>query len=238
MKNKLKTLGNESRHTLIFNEMKNFIIRNNLQPGDKLPPEKEITTQLGVSRTAVREAIKSMEALGIIEVRTGQGMFVRSFNLDPILQNLPYSIQFDRDDLAGVLEVRKALECFCIKEVIQKISQKEIEQLKHLADKMNVKAEHGEEFAPEDSEFHQTIFKVADNDLLLKLLNIFWKLLRNARDKTLMVEPDLVGSAARHRGVVEAIEKRDVESAQIRLLEHFINIEKRVKRATSREPLR
>jgi len=234
MRKTLKFLKSDPRYTLIFNEIKNFIITNNLQPGDKLPTEKEFTEQLGVSRTGVREAVKSMEALGIIEARAGQGMFVRSFNFDAILQNLSYSILFDRDDLASVLEVRKALECSFIREVIQKISQKEIEKLKRLLVKMKAKAEHGEHFAPEDSEFHQTIFKVVGNYLLLKLLYIFWKLLENARDETLIVEPDLVGSVARHRKVVEAIERKDVEAAQTSLFEHFESIEKRIEKATLR----
>jgi len=232
MKKQLKSLKSDSRHTLIFNEIKNFIIRNKLQPGDKLPPEKEITAQLGVSRTAVREAIKSMEALGIIEVRQGQGMFVQSFNFEPILNNLSYSIQFNRDNLFNVLQIRKALECFYIKEAVQKISQKDIEQLERLVNRMKVKAEQGKDFAAEDSKFHQTIFKVVGNDLLLKLLDIFWKLLRNSYE-ALRDKPDLVSHALRHRKLFKAIKKRDVKTAQERLLEHFMSTESRVKRATS-----
>lgn len=234
MEETLKSLKSDSRYTLVFNEIRNFIITNNLQSGDKLPTEKEITEQLGVSRTAVREAIKSMEALGIVEARAGQGMFVRSFNFDPILQNLSYSILFDRSDLANVLEVRKALECFFIEEVVRKISQEEIEQLKRLLVKMEVKGKHGEQIAPEDSEFHQTIFKVVNNDLLLKLLHIFWKLLKNARDEGLIEISPEVDSVARHRKIVKAVEKRDVEAAQISFFEHFESIEKRIRKATLR----
>ncbi|HZQ05535.1 MAG TPA: GntR family transcriptional regulator, partial [Anaerolineae bacterium] len=75
-------------------EIKNYIIENELRAGDPLPTEGELARQLDISRNSVREAVKSLEALGILEARSGSGLFVRNFNFDSILDNLPYGIMF------------------------------------------------------------------------------------------------------------------------------------------------
>ena len=83
----LKALESGTRYKIIFKQIKDFILQK-VHPGDKLPPEKEIAAQLGVSRPAAREVLKSLEVLGIIQIKRGEGTFVRSFNFDPILHNL------------------------------------------------------------------------------------------------------------------------------------------------------
>ena len=75
--------------------IRNFIADNNLRTGDALPPETQLTKQLGVSRNAIREAVKSLEMVGIVEVRRGSGLFVGDFSLDPLLDNLPYGLMSD-----------------------------------------------------------------------------------------------------------------------------------------------
>jgi len=221
----LKRLESTSRYQIIFERIKNFIVQN-LRPGDKLPPEKEIAAQLGVSRPSVREVLKSLEILGIIEIKRGEGTFVRSFNFDSILNNISYSISFNKDDLADILEVRKALECSFIGKVIENISPDRIRHLKDLLKKMGQRVQQGENFAAEDSKFHQTIFEGLNNRLLLELLDIFWNLLKNSGA---LDEPQLTESLANHKKVLEAIEDKDVKGARKRLAEHFKYGEKRIK---------
>ena len=85
-------------------------MRSACRPGDALPAETELARQLGVGRNSVREAVKALESLGILEVRRGSGLFVRDFSLEPLLNSLPYAMMSDVDDLADVFEVRRILE--------------------------------------------------------------------------------------------------------------------------------
>src|SRR5688572_817043 len=91
-------------------EIKSYIAEHSLKAGDSLPPETELAQQLGISRTSVREAVKSMETLGILEARPGAGLFVRKFSFDPLLDNLPYGLMTGLKDLQDILEIRFHIE--------------------------------------------------------------------------------------------------------------------------------
>jgi len=97
-------------HQLAQEEIKSYIIEHSLKPGAPLPPETDLAQQLGIGRNSVREAVKALEALGILEARAGTGLFVRTFSFDSILDNLEYGLHFEIKRLADVLEVRGA-EC-------------------------------------------------------------------------------------------------------------------------------
>src|SRR5688500_15038392 len=96
-----------------------FILDNKLRAGDPLPPETDLARQLGVSRNSVREAVKAMESLGILETGRGSGLFVRAFAFDPRLDNLSYGLLFDLQELAELLEIRRVLETGMIDAAMQ-----------------------------------------------------------------------------------------------------------------------
>ena len=90
--------------------IKSHIADASLKPGDPLPPETHMARELGVSRSAVREAVKSLEAAGLVEVRRGNGLFVGKFSFDTLLANLPYGLmQPDGTPLHELLEIRKVV---------------------------------------------------------------------------------------------------------------------------------
>ncbi len=106
----------------VQDEVKAYIIEQALMPGDALPPETELAEQFGVSRNSVREAIKSLESLGIVEARTGAGLFVSNFSFDPLLENLAYGMMFDLKDLADILEVRFHIEHSMIDQAVSAVT--------------------------------------------------------------------------------------------------------------------
>ena len=110
-------IGSEARsrtngrlHESTRGRIKEYVLAHGLKGGDALPPEGRLAQELGISRTSVREAVKALESLGILEARPGVGLFVRSFSFDPIIDNLGYSLTFDKHRLAELLAVRKQLE--------------------------------------------------------------------------------------------------------------------------------
>ena len=88
----LKRLKTRDLQDQIEDQIKRYITNRGLKSGDPLPTEKELAEGLGTSRTAVRETLKAMESLGILEVRPGIGRFIREFNFEAILKNLTYSL--------------------------------------------------------------------------------------------------------------------------------------------------
>src|SRR5690554_4139090 len=99
--------------------IQNYINENDLKPGDPLPAESELARQLQVSRNSVREAVKALESIGILETRRGSGLFVKNFSFDPVLETLPYALLTDIDELVDLLEIRCILEVSMISSAIQ-----------------------------------------------------------------------------------------------------------------------
>jgi len=106
----LSPIDTRSIHQEIQHRIKEYILVNNLQPDDPLPAETQLAEQLGVSRAVVREALRALESVGVIHSRRGAGRYVSEFNLDPVVDNLAYSMLFDQEDVQELLDVRERLE--------------------------------------------------------------------------------------------------------------------------------
>src|SRR5262245_44382404 len=124
---RLKKMGRkEHLYKSVQEEIKAYILEHGLKAGDPLPPETELSQQLYVSRNSVREAVKSLEALGILEARPGAGLFVRAFSFDPLLENLGYGLLFDLKQLSDLLEVRALLEIGMVPRVVKMATPEQI----------------------------------------------------------------------------------------------------------------
>lgn len=127
---------------IVQNYIRDYIVNNKLNSGDPLPSEGDIAATLEVSRVSVREAVKVLETLGILEVRHGNGLFVRGLNFDVLLDVLSYGLVFDPTSLKDLLQVRELFEIGMISEVIKNIRQEDIRTCREiLADwKNNIEA--------------------------------------------------------------------------------------------------
>ena len=95
---------------VIQDRLKAFIKENSLRPGDKLPTEAELATEIGVSRTAVREALRGLETLGIIDVQKGSGRYLKKVVFSEIIDDLAYNLELSSANLVDLLEIRAVLE--------------------------------------------------------------------------------------------------------------------------------
>src|SRR5688500_18764171 len=141
--------------------IKEYILSHRLRGGDALPPEGRLAQDLGISRTSVREAVKALESLGILETRPGVGLFVRSFSFDPIVDNLGYSLAFDKHKLAELLAVRKQLEAGFVEEVAARATPAQLRVLRSVVDRMGERVAHETQttnFQEEDRFFHRTLY--------------------------------------------------------------------------------
>jgi DNA-binding FadR family transcriptional regulator len=225
----LQPLQEISRIHLIQERIKEYILANKLRPGDRLPTEEQLAETLRVSRSAVREAYRSLEASGIVAAQQGVGRVVREFNFDVILSNLSYGLAFNGHSILYTHELRKLLEYAFIGAAIANIDAQEIATLQQLVEQMRAICTVSiVEFAKADFEFHRVLFRCCGNPLALQLFEITWRVAEaavNADWGYRAASPDL---AEDHAQILDAIVRRDVVAAQERIRFHFRDFEDRL----------
>lgn len=211
----------------VQDEVKAYIIENSLMPGDALPPETELAEQLGVSRNSVREAVKSLETLGIVEARTGAGLFVRNFSFDPLLENLAYGLMFDLKDLADILEVRFHIEHGMIDKAVATVTEEQLQQLYVILERMRSALDRNDGYPEEDRLFHRTLWANVNNHSVGKIVDVFWMIFDQARQHgSVPSNPDPMEIHHWHVAIVEALAKKDVAAARVAMVRHYGNIQK------------
>jgi|SRR5581483_2179109 len=211
-------------------EIKNYIIENELRAGDPLPTEGELARQLDISRNSVREAVKSLEALGILEARSGSGLFVRNFNFDSILDNLPYGIMFSLEQLSDIVEIRFHIEYGMMQRVRDQVTPEQIVHLNEVLDHWRPLAEQGEYSADDDRLFHQVLYENVNNPILLRILDIFWIVFRHAQKEASLPDVrDPRHTFRIHEELVLALERGDVDALHDLMIEHREGIETRIR---------
>lgn len=211
----------------------NYILAKRLQPGALLPPETQLAHDLGVGRSSIREAVKALQSLGIIDVRRGEGFFVREWNFDPVLETLSYGIRFNRDAFAELLQIRVWLESATVGEVIEQISPREIAELEHVIAQWETRAAGGGTFADLDERFHDVLYATLRNETFVKLLNVFWRAFETV-NTALAGEANIRTELEAHRAILHAIQAGDVALTRTRLVASFDNLRARLQ-ATSQK---
>ncbi|MEU6764657.1 FadR/GntR family transcriptional regulator [Streptomyces sp. NPDC046853] len=206
-----------------------LILDRRLRPGALLPTEAELMEELGVSRNSVREALKALQALDIVEIRHGYGTYVGQASLTPLADGLTFralvQLGDDTHALAEILQVREVLEEGLVRRVAVRLTDEELSRLESLVLKMEESAGGGSAFPELDREFHETLYRSLGNELVPQLLGAFWNVFNRvagvrgwARDPA----PDV--TVRRHRDIVTALRARDVERAQRAMADHFRGI--------------
>jgi DNA-binding FadR family transcriptional regulator len=235
MKN-LKPLDTTTRYRAVQDTLRKYIIENQMQPGERLPSETELATRLGVSRNVVREAIKGLEALGLVEVRVGLGVFVKAANLDDFLTNFAYNLLFDGQSVMELYEIRQRLELSYVREATRTLSDESLAEMERLFAEMEAHFRADEAFIIEDLTLHSTLFHNVGNGTLLKLFDIFGAIYANTRHLFRDQPRDvIVADLNNHRLLLDALRARDEELAAQRLEATFDPLDALITR-TDREP--
>ncbi|MFF1696144.1 FadR/GntR family transcriptional regulator [Streptomyces sp. NPDC058257] len=206
-----------------------LILDRRLRPGAPLPTEAELMEELGVSRNSVREALKALQALDIVEIRHGYGTYVGQASLTPLADGLTFralvQLGDDTHALAEILQVREVLEEGLVRRVAVLLTDEELRQLEALVRKMEESADGGAAFPELDREFHETLYRALGNELVPQLLGAFWNVFnRVAGVRGWVRDPAPDVTVSRHRDIVTALRARDVERAQRAMADHFRGI--------------
>ena len=212
----------------IQDQIKQYIIDNHLKPGDLLPPEGQLATDLGVSRGSVRESIKALESLGIVEVRHGEGIRVRGFNLDSMFDLLSYGVIFDPTKVVEILQIRIWLEEAAVIDAVPTISAEAIAEMEALLDRWSQKAAENADTSEEDRGYHRLLYSGLRNDSLTRLIDIFWVVYHSMPTEDLGPDWQPLGTVEAHRDLLAAVRSRDAVLTQQKMRAHFANLEKRI----------
>lgn len=206
-------------------QLERRILDGVLKPGDKLPPERELAERFDVSRSAVREAIRSLELKGLVEPRPGEGTLVRIPTLDSLLNPLASLLGHKRELVAELLEVRMIIEPPLAGHAARKAGPEDIARLENILERHKERVARQDLAIDEDSEFHYTIARASKNSVILKVVDMMMDIMRESRERSLQVEGRREKSLAGHRRIFNAIKHRDSGAAEEAMRQHLSEIE-------------
>ncbi len=222
-----QSLRGPALYKAIRDYIKQYILDHDLKPGDALPPEGQLVEDLGVGRGSVREAVKSLQSVGIVDVRQGNGLYVRELNFDPMLEAFVFGMQFDPTTLAELLQIRTWLEVAVIGDAVGHLTNADLARLETILQKWEERVRSGEEYSDLDESFHQIIYGVLNNQTMMKLFSAFWVSFTSL-DNEITHDTDPEDVLRFHRSILDAIRTRDPNLTRKQLTQHFDHIRIRI----------
>ncbi|MET7907619.1 FadR/GntR family transcriptional regulator [Streptomyces avermitilis] len=218
--------------------IKKLIIDRRLPSGAVLPTEPELMELLGASRNSVREALKALQAMGIVEIRHGFGTYVGPMSMAPMIEGLAFRTVAGHyrgeDSLLQLLELREAVETGLISRLAGRLAPHDLVELDGLVDRMEKEAAEGVGLAETDRAFHATLYRGLGNVLLSEVLEAFWDAFHRVRIDLVDVRQDPRVTCRQHREILDAVRSGDSIRAEEAIREHFGNIRTRL---ASTEPI-
>lgn len=215
-----------------------------LGPGDPIPTEPELVDVLAVSRNSVREAIRPLRALGIVEVRRGHGTVVAEPSLRALSPSLAFRViagSARSGETAGgagalaelrhLVEIRELIEAGAAERLVREVDAATVERLSELCDEMTREGPNPEV----DREFHRLLYSTVDNPLIGQLVDVFWDAYQDARGVLEAPSKEAAeDTTAKHRRIAEALRNEDAEALRSAMSRHFAEIKQRIDAAAPR----
>jgi GntR family transcriptional regulator, transcriptional repressor for pyruvate dehydrogenase complex len=192
-------------------KLRNMIQSGELPPGSRLPPENQLATQMGLSRSGVREAVKVLESARVLEVRRGDGTFVTSLAPRLLLEGVGFAVELlQGETLLEVMEVRRLLEPAATGVAALRISEAELDEVAQLLDRMRKARDDAEELMQADVAFHHAVISSTGNETLTSLLDGLSGRTVRARVWRGLVEGNVTQSTLdEHEAIYVALKARD-----------------------------
>ena len=196
----------------IIRYIQNYIQENGLKPGDRLPSQEKLIEMMGVSRTSLREAMKTLEARNVLEAKNGKGIYVGSQEVNDLLRLIDFAKE--KELLLDTLEVRKILEREILRMVIHSATREELEELGAITRVLMAKFRRGEQQTAEDKKFHYTIYRLSHNQVMYQLILSISGVMDKFWEFPLNMEDPFLESLPLHEELYNAICEKNVKKAQ------------------------
>ncbi len=206
----------------IVQQVEEAILKGQLRPGDQLPPERDLAQRFGVSRTAVREAIRALREKGLLEAYTGRGTFVTNGTSEAIRQSLDLMAKIGQQEGSMHLaELRRILEPEIAALAAPRIDEQLLATMREAVAAMDRSLQDREAYIEADLDFHLALAEAAENPLILALIDSIVGLLREQRSRIFDVAGGPERGQFHHKRILQAVEQKDAEAARAAMKEHL-----------------
>jgi GntR family transcriptional repressor for pyruvate dehydrogenase complex len=200
-----------------------------LRPGDKLPPERELATTMQVGRPALREALRGLSLMNIIEIRQGAGAYVTELETAKLVQHLGFVFSIDDYAILDLFDARKIIEVGIIELAIPNVTDNDIAELEACLAHSARAGQDPEAFLHADMALHLLIAQIAGNPIMLRFMESIHQMGLASRRRTGRLPGVVEQSAVDHRLIVEALKSRDANAAREAMLHHLDNVEEKLR---------
>lgn len=223
---RVRATGRLTSSAAAVSEIKAYILEHQLRPGDPLPTESVLQEILGVSRSSVREALRTLQSLDIVAIHHGKGMSVGSLSFAPMIEAVLFRARLNADDdlrtLREVVEVRLSLDLAFTDELIAAYHGSHQPALRAYVAQMREHVARGEGFAQCDGAFHSQLLSVTSNRMLQQLGMAFWQVHTAAVPALKLPQAqDILDTVDAHEAMVDALEAGDAEAYRQAVHAHY-----------------
>lgn len=209
----------------IVQQIEDSILKGVLKPGDQLPAERELAQNFGVSRTAVREAVKALREKGLVEAYSGRGTFITNGTSQAIRQSLDLMIRISQQEgSAHVSELRQILEPEIAALAAVRIEEQLLATMREAVATMDRSLHDPDPYIEADLDFHLALAEAAGNPLVLSLLDSIVGLLREQRMHIFKVQGGPERGQFHHKRILAATEARDPDRARAAMRDHLVQV--------------
>jgi len=220
-----KTVRTSRLYEQIVEQIEQSILKGTLKPGDQLPAERELALQFGVSRTAVREAVKALREKGLVEAYTGRGTFVRDGTSQAVRQSLDLMVKFGQlEGTSHLAQLRQMLEPEIAALAATQIEQQLLVTMREAVAVMDRSLRDPDAYVEADLDFHLALAEAAGNPLILSLIDSIVGLLREQRRGIFYVEGGPERGQYHHKRILQAIEQHDSNASREAMLAHLVQV--------------
>jgi GntR family transcriptional repressor for pyruvate dehydrogenase complex len=215
----------------VYNQIVLLISRGKLIPGDKIPSERDLAVDLGISRQSIREALSRAEIMGLIEVRQGEGSFILSSINKSLKPPLTIIIEKEAGRIFEFLEIRKLIEGWCAEKAATEATIEDLENMEEILDEMKKVASKDKQWEELDLKFHLSFAKATHNVIAVHMMEAlktnFRPFFKFTKSMPRSEKIDVLWQ--HHYEIFTAIKHRNPEAAQEKVIDHLNFIEEKLK---------
>lgn len=209
----------------VLKQINNLIVDGKLRPGDRLMGEREMAVELGVSRTTLREALRTMEFLGWVEIKPGDGTFIRDVHLNEVISPLALALSVEPTRIEELWETRITLEVECAGLAALRASEEDLQRISQALRDMKSSLHDLDSYAKADMRFHFMVTQASQNSMMNRLLQTFvvhiFELIKKAGPLRFSHDIGGLSTIQEHISIYEAIASHEATQARTLMRKHL-----------------
>jgi len=219
-------------------QIQSLILRSRYKPKDRLPPERSLAEQLNISRPSLREALRILSVMGLIEIKVGDGIYVKDVSFVPYIESVNRSISSrlstEWDSLIKLWQVRKILEVGMVDLLTKRITGPFLKNLWHCIEEMEKNIDDQDAFISSGIRFHRLIAEAGQNEILILVWDTLGDLIRKSHDQIYRISRSPKRSLRSHKTIYYALKRKDIPQASESMKKHMAEEEEALLAALTR----